>query len=98
MKALINPNESAKYVISWERQGFQLIPTFENIGAKVCQISDVDFEVASPLFWVDCDATINDTIHYYDLATNSFKEIPANVDYVPQPATDQPTTNGTQTI
>lgn len=47
MKALISPNE----------------PVFnpntgEQIGVRVCEIQSQEFEIAPPLFWVDCNESV----------------------------------------
>lgn len=36
-------------------------------GLRIAQICDdgMEFEVAEPLHWVDCDNTINQSTHYY---------------------------------
>jgi len=61
MKALIHPLE--------------IVNNYDgSSGALIAQISDQEFEVAPPLFWVDCDNSINENTYYYDLTTNTFKE------------------------
>jgi hypothetical protein len=34
------------------------------VGVRVAQIENAEFEVAAPLFWVDCDNTVT-TYHTY---------------------------------
>jgi hypothetical protein len=97
MKALINPNEPSKYIKSWETQNLKRIPIYENIGALICEISNKEFEIAYPLFWVDCDSSININ-YYYDLDSKSFKELPPDAEYVQPIPVDQPNTTGTQSI
>lgn len=53
MKALISPNE---YVYS---------NTGELLGSRVAEISENEFPVALPLFWVDVDVSIIDNALYY---------------------------------
>ena len=72
-KALISPNE-----IVFKYDGSQL-------GARVCEVSDASFEVAAPLFWVDCDDSIIADQFYFD--GTSILPIPVK----PKP---EPTTGG----
>ena len=81
MKALISPNETT------------VNPnTGEVLGARVCDIVDVVFEVAQPLFWVDCPDGVSGSTHFYDVSLSAFDVIP---EYV---APIQPTTTGAQTL
>jgi hypothetical protein len=45
MKALISPNETVALGDG-------------NTGVRVAQVDTVGFEVAAPLFWVDCDENV----------------------------------------
>jgi hypothetical protein len=81
MKVLISPNEAT------------LNPnTNEPLGARVCDVVDAEFEVASPLFWVDCSDGVSGNTHFYDLNSKTFGLIP---EYVPPP---QPVAQGVQTL
>jgi hypothetical protein len=62
------------------------------LGARLCDIVDVEFEVASPLFWVDCPEGVSNNTHFYDLDSSTFGVIP---EYIPLP---QPVSQGTQTL
>ena len=53
MKALISPEEKVTH------EG-------KIMGSRIAQISEQEFEVASPLFWVDCDKTIPTSLLYWD--------------------------------
>ena len=64
-------------------------------GYRVAQVEQQEFEVALPLFWVDCDDTIVADKFWFDPIDNSFKEIPITQD---TKTIDQPVTEGTQTI
>jgi len=68
MKALISPNEPR-----------------EN-GYRVAEVEPDDkvFEVAQPLFWVDCDENVVANLFWYDPKTETIKPIP-------QPEPEQPT-------
>lgn len=50
-------------------------PDDNNINKKILEISSVQFEVAKPLFWVECNyECLSDC--FYDEATGSIKELP----------------------
>jgi len=80
MKALISPDEQvyqAEIVtltnddnISFETSQWDVIPN----GARIVEIVETEFEVASPLFWVECNASINTSDYYYDTSDNTFKQ------------------------
>lgn len=54
MKALISPNE--------KRTDYQ-----GNVGERIAQVEPQTFEVAEPLFWVDCpDDCVADIWWYYN--------------------------------
>lgn len=81
MKVLISPNETV------------LDPnTNEALGARLCDIVDVEFEVASPLFWIDCPDGVSNDTHFYDLGSSTFGVIP---EYIPP---SQPTVQGAQQL
>ena len=64
-------------------------------GYRVAEIHETGFEIALPLFWVDCDDTIVADQYWFDPTNNSFKKIPITKDIK---TIDQPVTQGTQTI
>lgn len=52
MKALISPNE-------------KVIDYLGNEGVRICQVEEITFEVASPLFWIACpDNCVADQWYY----------------------------------
>ena len=64
-------------------------------GYRVAQVEQQEFEVSTPLFWVDCtDGVVADQF-WYDPVGQTIKPIP-----VPEPiiALDQPNTTGSQTL
>lgn len=84
MKALISPNEFV-YVPSVVGGIYQYFP-------KKCRVADkaeTAFEVAQPLFWVDCADDLDLTSCYYDEETQSIVmfEIPQST-YVEIPQYD----------
>jgi hypothetical protein len=62
--ALISPNE--------------LIYSYEGVflGHRIAECSQVTFEVAPPLFWVECDDQINSCDWCYNTEVNEFVAIP----------------------
>jgi hypothetical protein len=76
-KALISPDESVRCVSGWTDKTpsepiFTIIPNAE----RVAEVADTTFEVASPLFWVDCADNILADQWYYDSETADFVVIP----------------------
>lgn len=57
---------------------FALISPNEEVltGYRVAEVSAETFEVAEPLFWVDCDDTCKQDLFFYNPATKEILEIP----------------------
>jgi hypothetical protein len=88
MKALINPNEEAKYISSYDNQepvykAEDFKPIYTVVGKRVCEVTENDFPVASPLFWIDCNSEIVADIYYYDETTQSILIKPIDVNSPP---------------
>jgi len=102
MKALIDPNVQAQYVLSWEQKTkpdgkpywSPIFATYPN-SARICEVTQSDFPVAEPLFWVDCADDVLPDDWYYDTLNKTINYV--NNEPVP-PAVDQPTVNGTQNL
>jgi hypothetical protein len=77
-KALISPNETPIYYISdWTKDiPPQAIKTPIDNSCKIVQVQDQDFEVALPLFWVNCNNDINPTLYYFNLTDNEIYPLP----------------------
>jgi hypothetical protein len=76
--ALISPNESPIYYISgWATNTppEPIVTSIEN-SCRIAQISDTSFEVAPPLFWVECADNITANKYYYDKNNNEIYPIP----------------------
>ena len=80
MKALICPTE--------------LITISDNIiGYRIAEVTDTPFEVAEPLYWLDCDDTVVADVYYFDIVSNSISIKP----FIPTvAANNQPISTGTQ--
>jgi len=97
MKALISPIEEIKYISSWNDQ--EAIYTV--LGQRVAEITENEFPVAQPLFWIDCNNDVIADLYYYDVNTKSILNKPddvVNPNLVKQASSNEPVTNGTQTI
>lgn len=66
-------------------------------GYRVADTSINPFEVASPLFWVECADEVITDVYWYDPTNGSFKLTPIlePEPFVPQP---QPISEGAQTL
>jgi hypothetical protein len=68
---------------------------YSETGYRVAEVLDQSFEVAPPLFWVDCADDVVADQFWYDPNDELIKPVPA-----PEikAADDQPTTTGAQTL
>jgi len=41
-------------------------------GVRVAEVSAMPFEVAAPLYWVECPADVKAETHYFDSQTSTF--------------------------
>jgi hypothetical protein len=63
-------------------------------GYRIAEVAQNSFEIAPPLFWVDCSDDVIADLYWYDPATQSIELIP-----VPEPVeVSQPVSQGTQTL
>lgn len=63
-QALLSPNE--------------LIYSYDGtlIGQRIVQIEQTSFDVAPPLYWIECDDEVNASDWYFQSETNSCQLIP----------------------
>ena len=76
-KALISPNETPiSYISSWTTESpFQpIMATYPN-SCRVAEVCPSEFEVALPLFWVDCADDVVADQFYYDTNDQTIKPI-----------------------
>ena len=66
-------------------------------GYRVADVATQEFEIAEPLFWVDCPDDLVADAKWFDPADNSFKEFPP-VEPVMLSQGNQPTVQGAQTL
>lgn len=81
MKALISPNEKVKYINSWTEDPDDntiYIASYAELenAQRVVEVHANEFDVAPPLFWTDCDASIVAEDYYYDTTDSTIKLIP----------------------
>ena len=95
-KCLLNPNQTASYISSWYYNSYDktttpVYETYEN-SQLVVDVEEAEFEVAPPLYWLDCDDNVEAYRWYLDTTDNQIKEI-VDAPYPTPTAEDQPTTN-----
>jgi hypothetical protein len=77
MKALISPMETfnISWVSSWEETNGKWIPIYSSIEdcMRVADVAEVEFDVAEPLFWVDCPEECKADVWYYKDGVCSIK-------------------------
>jgi hypothetical protein len=89
MKALISPNESVSYISSWVWEKVKT-PSGQEVYAwvakssvlegaqRVAEVEENTFEVAEPLFWIDCpDECVADQWCYKDNLCALVPNVPA---------------------
>lgn len=64
-KALISPDELVLHP-----------KTQEVLGIRVVQTSNIEFDVAPPLFWIECDNEVIEDEYYYVESSNKFFKFP----------------------
>lgn len=75
MKALIDPRFSVQYISSWEETPPKPVYSTYPDSARVCEVSDNDFFVAEPLFWIDCESFVVADQYWFNTTTNVISEI-----------------------
>lgn len=64
-------------------------------GYRVAEVADNSFEIAPPLFWVECADDVVADVYWYDPNTQIINLIPVPE---PEPVPDQPVGGGVQTF
>ncbi len=78
--ALISPDEQVQYISGWtEDKPPQPIWTTIPNAERIAEVAANQFEVAPPLFWLQCDDQITAELWYYDAIDEQFKQIPPPV-------------------
>lgn len=79
MKALISPDDTqVSYISSWTVDGDLAIPVYSNLPncVRIAQVEETEFDVSPPLFWLDCNASVNAVYYCYDTSESVIKLIP----------------------
>lgn len=102
-QALIDPTASVQHIVSWTppTQTTPAEPVYETYpnSARVAEVAVASFEVAPPLFWVECADDVVADQWYYDTANGNFNPVVNALcpeEYLPDQS--QPTIQGTQTL
>jgi len=72
-------------------------------GYRVAEVCENEFEVAAPLFWVNCPDNVNANEYLFNPATEGFESIPQPavpdlIEMQGQHSQEQPISQGAQTL
>lgn len=92
--ALIAPNQEVYQITGWKQVAGKYEPITAVIpnAQRVAEVADQSFDVAPPLFWVECADNVVADQFYYDSVQETIIAIPA------PPPVPQPTVTGAQTL
>lgn len=83
MKALISPAETktVSYIESWQVVDGEVTPVYKSIEncVRVAEVSLEPFDVAEPLFWIDCPEDCRSGSWYYKDGTVHAKPVDAEM-------------------
>lgn len=102
MKALIDIRATVQHISNWvlNKEKTMYIPIwsdYENSG-RVCQVQQTEFEIAPPLFWIDCADDVLADQFWYNIENKQILPI-VDAPEPPMPAAEeQPVNTGTQTL
>jgi hypothetical protein len=95
-KALVNPTQTVSYISEWQynslTQNYAPVYSVYENSQSIQDVEDVEFEVAQPLYWLDCEDTVVAYRWYLDSSDNQIKEI-VDAPYPEVEVQPQPTTN-----
>lgn len=96
-QALISPLEQIQQVKDWIKVDNKWMPVFTVIpdSARIAETTENPFEVAEPLFWVECQNNIIADKYYYNLISREIILVP---DPVPMPIENQAVVTGAQQL
>lgn len=102
MKCLIDPRVTVQHISNWNFDSVKkyYIPEFTDYenSARVCQVQEQSFEIAPPLFWVDCSNDVVADGFWYNTETQQISPVINQPEPSPQAAEDQPIVSGAQTL
>lgn len=76
--ALISPDETVvRYISGWTSDNPPK-PIFSNLAnaCRIAQVEDQTFEVAPPLYWVECADNVVAGDFYFNTQSNTIEQIP----------------------
>jgi hypothetical protein len=73
--ALISPNEKAVYISGVTPENAAVFVTIEN-AYRVAEVADQSYELAPPLFWIECEDDVVADKWYFDVVTQSLIKVP----------------------
>jgi len=79
MKALVSPNDNVSYITSWSiNSEGESVPSYGILdnANRIVQLEETEFEVSLPMFWLECNTSVNLLEYYYDTAESVIKLIP----------------------
>ena len=94
MKALIATEEFVSFISGWDESFEPAVPSYTQVGNRIVQLCEKEFETHPSLIWVDVDPSFDlNTSAYID---GGFITIPVDS---PKPTPkDQPISTGVQTL
>lgn len=94
-KALISVIEPVMHITGWNEDLTPIVAELTD-SARVAQVTDAEFEVAEPFFWMNCNDNVVADQFYYNTKTKKIVEMPA----IPERpvANTQPQVSGAQTL
>lgn len=83
-KALISPDETVvSYISGWTSDiPPRPVRSYYSNACRVAQVEDTAFDVAPPLYWIDCADNVTAAGYYFNTATSTIDEI-VNAPYPP---------------
>jgi hypothetical protein len=77
MNALISPQQQSLLITKWVLVNGMYKPVVEPIpdSARICEVGEVAFEVALPLFWVACADDVVADQYWYNTVDTSINKI-----------------------
>jgi hypothetical protein len=75
MKALIDNRVSVFHITDWTGQPLEPVLQEYPNSARICQVSETEFPVAEPLFWVDCESFVIADQYWFDTTTDIISEV-----------------------
>ena len=91
-KAIIDPRQQASAIVGRDAQNNPIVQVIPN-SARVAEVTDAEFPVAEPLFWIDCADDVVADQWYYDTVQAACFIVPTT-----PPIYEQPTVVGAQAL